>query len=126
MIVLLIYLATLFGGGTGLVIDIKKPVKEYVQDKAKVKEILVLNAAMLDTEAALQKDLKTAKKSLAKLNGNRLASESEIVAAFEAFDQKRADARARIVDDRFKIKGLMTVDEWRNVYATDSQQTETK
>jgi hypothetical protein len=121
MLILLVYLASLFGGGVvGLVQDIKKPVKEYVQDKAAVKQILVLNAGMLDTEAALQKDLKAAKKSLAKLNGNRLASEAEIVAVFAAFDQKRAEARTKIVDDRFKMKELMTAEEWGKVYATPS------
>ena len=124
MILLLIYLATLLGGGglAGLVPDIQKPVKEYVQDAAKVKEILALNEAMLDTEAALQKDLKAAKKSLAKLNGKRQSSTAEFVAVFAAMDQQRAAAREKIVADRFKMKALMTAEEWRNVYAPAKAQ----
>ena len=102
MIILLIYLVSLLGGGAGegLVIDITKPVKEYVQDQAKVKEILVLNKEMLTAEAALQKELKASKKSLAELNGNRLSSEVEMVAVFAAFDQKRAEARAKFIRGR--------------------------
>ena len=127
MVFILLYLVTLFCGGAsdGLVVDIQKPVKEYVQDKAKVKEILVLNEAMLDADAAFQKELKAAKKSLAELNGNRQASEAELAAVFTTLDQKRAAARATILDDRFKMKALMTADEWRNVYAPP-QKAETK
>ena len=124
MIILLIYLATLFGGGglAGLVPDIQKPVKEYVQDAAKVKEILALNETMLDTEAALQKDLKAAEKSLAELNGNRQTTAAEFVAVFAAMDQLRAVAREKIVADRFKMQALMTAEEWRNVYAPAQPQ----
>jgi ERCC4-related helicase len=118
MIILLIFLASLFGGGSsGLVQDVKKPVKEYVQDAAKVKALLVLNEEMLDTEAAFQKDLKAAKESLAELNLKRQSSEAEFVASFTAIDQLRAAAREKIVADRFQMKALMTAEEWRKVYA---------
>jgi len=120
MIILLIYLASLFGGGAveSLVIDITKPVKTVVQDQARVKQILAINAEMLKAEAALQKEFKAAKKTLAELNGNRMTSEAEIVAVFAAFDLKRAEARAKIVENRSKMMALMSAEEWRNVYAT--------
>ena len=117
MILVLLYMALFGGGGVTLVQDIEKPVKEYVQDAVRVKQILVLNEEMLDTEAALQKELKAAKKELAKLNGNRLSSEAEITATFQAMEQKRAEARTKIVSDRSKMKDLMTAEEWRSVYA---------
>ena len=81
------------GGVEGLVQDISKPVKQHVQDKAAMKQILVLNEEMRKEDAALAKDIATARKSLAKLNQNRLTSEAELAAVFAELEQKRANAR---------------------------------
>ena len=114
----------LFGGSgvDGMVKDIAKPVKEYVQDKAKAKQIIAINEEMLGEEAALRKDTGKAKKQVAKINGNRLASEAEFAEVFAVLDQKRAEAREKILENRFKMKELMTAGEWSRVYATADQQ----
>ena len=116
---LIYYISSLFGGGSsdGLVKDIAKPVKEYVQDAAKVKQILAINKEMLVTEETFAKDIAKAKESLEELNGNRQTTAAEIVAIFADMDQKRAAAREMIVADRFKMQALMTAEEWRKVYA---------
>jgi hypothetical protein len=109
----------LFSSGThGLVKDIAKPVKQYVHDETRAKQIIATNKEMQSEEAALDKDTKKIKKRLAKLNENRLTSEEEFQALFAALDQKNADAREKILDSRFKMKGLMTAEEWNNVHMT--------
>ena len=105
-----------------LVIDIAKPVKQYVLVEATAKQILAINKEMLSDAADFEKDTKNTKKQLAKLNGNRLASESEFDNAFAALDQKRADARDKIVENRLKMKALMTAEEWSKVYAAEGPQ----
>ena len=114
------YIFTLYssGGSDGLVLDITKPVKQYVHDAAKAKQIISVNAEMMSEEAAFEKDEKKAKKQLAKLNSNRLSSEAELNEVFSTLDQKRADARVTILDRRFKMKEMMTAAEWNSVYAT--------
>ena len=104
------------------VYDIEKPVKQYVVDTAKVKQILAINKAMLSEEADFNKNNITIKKQLAKINENRLAAESEFADAFTAIDAKRAAVREKILDDRFKMKALMTAEEWNQVYAKTSQE----
>lgn len=121
MILILIYLATLFGSGTGLVPDIEQSVKKHIKDQARSEQILVLNAAMLDAEKALQQDIKVAKKSLAELNGNRQAAEADLVSVLATLDARRAAARAKILDDRFRMKALMTADEWHLVYTPEAK-----
>jgi hypothetical protein len=122
--ILFLYLYSHFssGGGEGLVRDIAKPVKQYVQDEVKAKQIIAINKEMLNEEAAFVKDIVKAEIRLAKLNGNRLASEAEFIEIFAALDQKRAGAREKILYNRFKMKGLMTAEEWSNVYQTAGRQ----
>jgi DNA primase large subunit len=102
----------------GLVKDVAKPVKQYVHDEARAKQIIATNKEMQSEETALEKDTKKIKKRLAKLNENRLTSEAEFQALFAALDLKSADAREKILDSRFKMKGLMTAEEWNNVHVT--------
>lgn len=115
---ILLFLLSLFGGDTaGLVFDIEKPAKEYVQDSARVKQILAINKEMLKADEALQKELKAARKTLDKLNENRQTSAAEFSAAFADMDQKNSAARGKIVTSRFRMKELMSADEWHSVYA---------
>ena len=108
--------------GSGLVYDIEEPVKQHVKVEATVKQIIAINKEMLKEDAALVKATEKAKKELAKIHANRLASESDFAEAFAALDEKRALAREKILDGRFKMRELMTAEEWRSVYAAVSQQ----
>ena len=115
-----ILFATIFmmlGGDAGLVKDLSKPVKQHVQDEAKVKEILALNEAMMKEEAAFSKGVKEARKTLAKLNRDRLTSAEELQAVFTTLQKQRAETREKMVDDLFRMKALMTADEWSRVFA---------
>jgi len=122
--ILFLYLYSHFssGCGDGLVKDIAKPVKQYVQDEAKAKQVIAINKEMLNEDAAFEKDIVKAKKNLAKLNGTVLPPRPSLLKFFAALDQERAGAREKIVDSRFKMKGLMTAEEWSNVYATAGRQ----
>ena len=108
------------GGVDGLVINIAEPVKQHVLDKATVKQVIAINKEMLKEDADFKKDSATAKKQLAKLNNNRLSSETSFDEVFVALDRKRAAIREKIVENRFRMKELMTAEEWKNVYSAAS------
>jgi hypothetical protein len=113
------YLST---GSSGLVFDISEPVKQHVRNETTIKQIIAINEEMLKAEASLQNDTVKAKKQIAKINLNRHASEKEFAEAFAALDEKRARAREKILDGRFKMRELMTAEEWGSVYAETVQQ----
>jgi len=122
MIWALLYLYFFGGASVDLsIMNIAKPVKQYVLDEVKAKEIIAINKAMMSEAAAVEKEIATAKKELVKLNGSRLTPPAEFNAAFAALERKRADARQRILDLRFKMKELMTAAEWNSVYAAIAQ-----
>jgi hypothetical protein len=115
---MLFYFLFVTSGGDGMVIDIAKPVKKYVQDEARAEQVIAINKKMISEEAALNEDIAKARKQIAELNGNRLASEAEFAEIFAALDQKRADSFEKMVDSRFKMKELMTAEEWSKVHVT--------
>jgi hypothetical protein len=119
---LLFYYLFSSSGSDGLVKDIAKHVKEYVHDEATAKQIIAINKEMIREDTTIEKEIAKIKKKLSKLNANRLTSEPEYDAVFTTLDQKRADAREKILDGRFKMKGLMTAAEWNNVYAKAGKQ----
>ena len=47
---------------------------------------------------------------------NKKVTDAELVAVYAAYDQKRLGARVKIADDRFKMKALMTAEEWGKIY----------
>lgn len=110
------YLIILMGGGEGLVKDISKPVKQYIQDESGAKQILAINKAMLKEEAMLAKEIQTTRKAMAKLNRSRSTTGEELLAAFTAVEQRRSQAREQILEGRFQIRALMTNEEWDNVF----------
>lgn len=114
----------LFGGsvGDGLVFDVSEPVKQYVLVKATAKQVIAVNKDMLKEEAAFAKESKKPKKQLEKLNANRLATEGDFAAVFAVLDAKRAAAREKILDGRFKMRELMSAEQWRQVYAVASRE----
>jgi hypothetical protein len=116
LLAMLYYFLFATSGGDGIVADIAKPVKQYVQDEAKAEQVIAINKKMLSEEAALKEDIAKAREQIAKRNGNRLASEAEFTKIFAALDQKRADFFKKLVDSRFKMKELMTAEEWRSVH----------
>jgi hypothetical protein len=111
----------LVGGsaGDGWVHDISKSVKEHVQNPAAAKEIISLNKQMLKEEGVFRKESNEAHKRLAKINGNRLASEAEMMEVFASLDARRAEARERILVHRFQMRGLMSAEEWTQVFAAE-------
>lgn len=110
------FVAPLFGGGA-LIYDISEPVKEYVQDKETAKQIITINEAMLEEVDLFVKDFAEAGKSLAELNGNRSTTDDEFQAVFTALELQRADIHEQILDGRFQMKELMTVEEWNQVFS---------
>lgn len=116
MIWALLYVYFFGSSNHGLVKDITNPVKKLVLDEAKAKEIIEINKAMLKADEALNKDLQKAQKQLAELNRNRLVPESEFANLHAALDQQRVEVRNKIVADRFRMKSLMTAEQWTAVY----------
>jgi hypothetical protein len=119
---MLIYYFSSSSGMDLLVKDIEKPVKQYVQNEATDKQIISINKEMRSENVSANKDIKEEKKLLAKVNRNRLATDAEFDEAFDAIDQMRATAHEKILDGRFKMKELMTAQEWTNVYAAADQK----
>jgi len=112
----------LTGGSGGLVYDIEDPVKQYVKVETTSDQIIAINKEMLNEEAVFWEQSAAVKKQLARINANWLATESEFTEIFAALDEQRAAAREKILDDRFKMRELMTAEEWSKVYAAVNQQ----
>ena len=114
----------LFGSsaGGGLVKDISEPVKQNIKIEATAKQIIEINKKMLEEEADFNQTLLEARKQIAKINANRLASESEFIQVFAALDAQRAATREKILDNRFKMRELMSAEEWSRVYAAITPQ----
>ena len=121
MLVALFLMMFSSGAGDFLVVDISKPVEQFVVDTVKAKQIIVINQAMLNDEAEFNKDYMAFKGQLVKINAKRLAIESEFEGVFATIDAKRTAAREKILDHRFKMKALMTADEWHKVHAKTHQ-----
>lgn len=77
---------------------------------------------MLQEEAAFAEVTAETKKRLADINTNRLAAESDFTEVFTKLDAQRTVAREKVLDNRFRMRELMSAEEWRNVYAAVSQQ----
>ena len=114
----------LFGSsaGGGLVKDISEPVKQNIKIEATAKQIIEINKKMLEEELDFNQTLLEARKQIAKINANRLASESEFIEVFAALDAQRAATREEILDNRFKMRELMSAEEWTRVYTVITPQ----
>lgn len=122
---LFFYLARLFGFGADapLVIDIKKPIQEYIADPERKTKALAINETMQDQAKAFSGELASMRKELTAIQAKRLSSEAEFTALFTTVDAKCAALRAQLLTERLALKGLMTADEWAKVYATDPAAT---
>jgi hypothetical protein len=115
---MLYYLVGLFGsGGDVLIIDVQKPLKQYVIDPARVAQLLAINETMQQQGEAFRQKFSQQRKDLSELNSRRLTTEAEFAAVFASVDQNRSALRVRIVAERSRMKGLMSADEWAKVYA---------
>ena len=112
----------LSGTSSGLIYDISDPVKQYLKVGAMASQIITINEEMLQEEAEFAEITAKAKQQLSEINTNRLASESDFTVVFTAQYQQLTASRNRILDQRFKMRELMSAEEWRNVYAAVSQQ----
>jgi hypothetical protein len=116
MIWAMLYFYFFGSSNQGLVKDLSKPVKKLVLDDAKAREIIDINQGMLKADKALAQDLEKAQKQLADLNRNRLVPESEFAKIHVALDQQRTAVREKLVEDRFRMKSLMTAEQWASVH----------
>ena len=113
-------LIILFGGGGSLesyLLDIKKPVKNAVEDKETVK-------AVLNLSKDLGKQLKAQNKEITKLRDNFLdlhTKHDSNSADFEAYIDKlitvRKEGQKHILDTRSAMKNLMMREEWTEVFS---------
>ena len=118
---MLYYLVGLFGsGGDVLIIDVQKPLKQYVIDPARVAQLLAINETMQQQGEAFREKFSQQRKDLSELNSRRLTTEAEFAAVFASVDQNRSALRVQIVAERSRMKGLMSADEWAKVYALDA------
>jgi hypothetical protein len=122
MLMAMLYLYLSGGANSWLVYDISDPVKQYVVVAETREQVIALNEQMLKEEAAFTQESGKFKRQLATINSNRLATASEFAEVFAALDAQRDAARERILDRRFKMRALMSAEEWQNVYAAVSPQ----
>ncbi len=114
MIALILMYVLGLGGST---IDvIKDDVKTYVVDSERANEIVIVLSEMEDVMANYYKQIDEIHEEVQQLNAEYDSSEDEYTAVAEKGHEIVLDVRSRVLDQRFKMKELMTHEEWAAVF----------
>ncbi len=112
------YLITVFGGG-GLefhLTNLKKPVKEHVQDKTCQKEIISESKALSKELQSLGKRLDRDFEKFISVHANFQSLEADFDAAAARLVADQARAAQRVLDARDAMHEQMTKQEWEAVF----------
>ncbi len=109
------------GGSEGRVVDVSTSVKEQVADPGKRKEILGILKKIQAEDLQSAKEVAAARAALVRLNRDRLCASEEMLAVYSDLDAKRSRSLQAILEERFRMKRLMTEEEWQRVHAADAE-----
>ena len=104
-------------GIDGLVHDFSARIGACIPDRTLAKQVTACNREMLEAEASFNEHAARARASLIELNRRRDVTTQELEAAFVSLDAERAKARDAAVAARFRMKALMTAEQWNCVHA---------
>jgi len=105
-------------GGDGLSIDdFKDRIKDTISDKARVEQINGILDEMEELAKDYDEELKSVGKRVSDYNKDYDAPEYGLQAIFADGIESSNAARAKFLDRHFKMKDLMTEDEWNKIFA---------
>ena len=113
-------LIILFGGGGSLesyLLDIKKPVKNAVEDKETVKAVLNLSKDLGKQLKAQNKEITKLRENFLDLHTNYDAESADMEAYIDRLIIVRETGQKHILDTQSAMKDLMTREEWTKVFS---------
>ena len=113
------YLIMVFGGG-GLefhLTNLKKPVKEHVQDKTCQKEIINESKALAKELQSLGKRVDRDFENFVRVHADFQFLETDFAAAAAKLSDDQARSAKRVLDTRDAMHKQMTQEEWEAVFA---------
>lgn len=107
----------LMGGGSFSFENALKPhVEEAIPDKELRKAVLNIAKEMDEERESFSDSMKEHGGELRDLNKKRTLSSADYDRFFEGTDKRRDEARQRTIDLRFKMKALLTAEQWEAIF----------
>jgi hypothetical protein len=113
---LILYFMYALGLGGSTLADIKGDLKTYVADSARADQIV---SHLEEVESIISSDNKKIKEihvEVERLNANYDSTDEQYAAVLEKGHKITLDSRNRILEQRFKMKKLMSHEEWVAVF----------
>ena len=111
-VVILIY------GGAGFSFGgFNDAVEEVIKDKSRIKQIIVITEEADKVLKALNQNIETNSKELAKMNRNYDLTRQEVENFFELDEIRHKAFQETFITLRFQAKKLMSQEEWEAMYA---------
>jgi hypothetical protein len=117
-------LILIFGGGGSLenyLLNIKKPAKAAVEEKATVKELVSLSKDLGKQLKTANKDLTELQTQFVDLHAKQNLTQQDFEPLIDAMLDIEHSAQQEILDTREAMKKLLTEDEWQQIFATDNR-----
>lgn len=92
--------------------DMSGLVEKHVQDPEKVKQVNVVMGEIITEIKSAREQHRQYHRALYELNANYAASPDEFTKILDELNNSRMRSSARILGLRFKMKGLLTAQEW--------------
>lgn len=92
--------------------DVSGLVEKHVQDPEKVKQVNVVMGEIITEIKSAREQHRQYHRALYELNANYAASPDEFTKILDELNNSRMRSSAKILGLRFKMKGLLTAQEW--------------
>ena len=109
----------LFGGSLGpelTLVPEEKAIIQTVTDEARLQTIISIHDEMASTEDALISFMKEQYAGLITLSRDHAVNHDSFIAVFERMDRERNTFQQSLIDKRFRLKELMSREEWEAVF----------
>jgi hypothetical protein len=117
-------LILIFGGGGSLehyLLNIKKPAKAAVEEKATVKELVSLSKDLGKQLKTANKDLTELQTQFVDLHAKQDLTQQDFEPLIDAMLDIEHSAQQEILDTREAMKKLLTEDEWQQIFSKDDR-----
>ena len=118
MIIATVTAIILLMGGSSFSFEkaLKPSVEEAIPDKDLRKAVLNIAKEMDEERKSFSDSMKEHGSDLSDLNRKRTLSSADYDKFFEGTDKRRDEARQRTIDLRFKMKALLTAEQWETIF----------
>jgi predicted kinase len=113
---IVLYIIYALGLGGSALDEIKADLETYVVDQARTDQIVSHLEEVENIISSNGKQLKEIYAEVERLNANYDSTDEQYASVLEKGYKVTLDSRSRILDQRFKMKKLMTREEWEAVF----------